>query len=131
MNTFLPLVRRGGALLAALIFLLGLSACTSVRVTDDTTGEYRLNELRVMVDQSFESVYGAVQRALPKQGLFITGDEKQVVAGTITGRDREDRQVVVKVSEVQPGRTSVKIRYGLTGDLAQAQMLFAKIEQEL
>ena len=39
--------------------------------------------------------------------------------------------LIVKIKEVAKNRTSIKIRYGVTGDLASSQSVFAAIERRL
>jgi len=58
-------------------------------------------------------------------------DERLVVEAELNGRDATDTLVVVKVKELAPNRTSLKIRYSLKGDLASAQSVYAAIERRL
>ena len=64
-------------------------------------------------------------------GLFEVRDDRLVVEAELNGRDSTDTRVIVKIKEVAKNRTSIKIRYGLKGDLAQAQKVFAAIEKRL
>ena len=103
--------------------------CTSVQVSNDTQGRYRVGELQVFAEQDFAPVHAAVERAFKDLGLFQTKDERKVVEAELTARDRSDTLVIVKIKEVAKNRTSVKIRYGLSGDLAQAQRVYQAIEK--
>ena len=129
------MLRRASLLGSALAGLTVFSACSSVhstvQVTDDTIGEFTLGELQVMVDGTFADAYAAAKAALEEQGLFLTGDERKVVEAVLTARDRADTQITVKLKEVAVGQTSVKIRYGLTGDAARSQALFRTIARHL
>ena len=121
-----------GSALLALGFFSGCSSVHStVQVTEDTIGDYTLGELQVMVDARFAETYEATKAAFEKQGLFLTGDKRKVVEAVLTARDRADTLVTVKIKEVAVGQTSVKIRYGLTGDAARSQALFRDIAARL
>lgn len=117
------------------LWLLGLSlgllavlpACTTVEVAPDTIGNVKLGELQVYAERDFETVYSAAKRGIVDYKLFLTGDEKKVIEAELNARDAADTLVTVKVKEVAKGRTSVKIRFGLTGDVAQAQRLYREI----
>lgn len=117
----------GSALLALGLF----SACSTVQVTEDKIGEFTLGELQVIADARFAEAYEATKDAFRDQGLFLTGDERKVVEAVLTARDRADTLVTVKIKEVAVGRTSVKIRYGLTGDAARSQALYRDIAKHL
>lgn len=116
---------------AALAAFAVLPACTTVQVTDDTIGEFRINELQTVVEGRFADAYEATLAAIEDQGLFLTGDRKKVVEAVVTARDRADTEVTIKLKEIAEGRTSVKIRYGLTGDAARSQILYRAIEERL
>jgi hypothetical protein len=111
--------------------LLGLSACTTVVVDGDTTAEYKFGELQKVVDADFADVYAAAKAGLADRKLFVTGEEKKVVEAVLLARDSSDTSITVKVKEVAKGRTSIKIRYGLTGELAPAQLLYQALASHL
>lgn len=119
------------SLLIGIVALLTAVGCTQVQVAPDTVGEYKLGELQVFADRDFNRVYDAAKLALKDAKLFQTRDDRKIVEGEINGRDGADTLVIVKIKEVAKGRTSVKIRYGLSGNLAQAQKLYQAIEKHL
>lgn len=119
------------SLLIGIFALLTAVGCTQVQVAPDTVGEYKLGELQVFADRDFNRVYDAAKLALKDTKLFQTRDDRKIVEGEINGRDGADTLVIVKIKEVAKGRTSVKIRYGLPGNLAQAQKLYQAIEKHL
>lgn len=115
-----------------LIGLLGaLPACTSVVVDGETTAEYKLGELQAVVDADFAEAYAAAKAGLADRNLFLTGDDKKVVEAVLSARDSADTSVTVKIKEIAKGSTSIKIRYGLAGDLAPAQLLYKAIQSNL
>ncbi len=124
-------IRRLLGVTAAVGLLGFLPACTTVVVDGDTTAEYKLGELQNEVDADFAQAYAAAKAGLKDRDLFLTGDEKKVVEAELSARDSSDTSVTIKIKEVTKGRTSIKIRYGLAGDLAPAQLLYKAIESHL
>lgn len=111
--------------------LLGASGCTQVMVSPETRGEYKLGELQVFADRDFATTYTAAKNGLKDKGLFLVKDDRLVVEAELNGRDATDTLVIVKIKELSKSRTSIKIRYGLKGDLASAQAVYAAIEKRL
>ena len=110
------------------LLLLTAPGCTQVQVAPNTVGEFKLGELQVWSDRDFATVYAAAKLGMKDLKLFQTQDDRKIVEADLHARDQTDALVVVKIKEVAKGRTSVKIRYGLQGNLALAQRLYAAIE---
>ena len=127
-HSLLPLV-FSLALLGGVV--LGSTGCSSVMVTKEDEGEVRLGELQVFVDHDFATVYKAAKAGMADYGLFQTKDEKKVIEAELEGRDRADTLVTVSIKEVAKERTSIKIRFGITGDTVQSQKLFVTIKEHL
>ena len=113
--------------------LLGLlSACTTaVQVTPSTAGTYELGTLQVIAEANVDKVYIASKAGIKEDNLFLTGDDWRGTTAPLKARDEVDTSVTVKLKQIEPGRTSVRIRYGLTGDLHQAQNLYSRISKKL
>lgn len=112
--------------------LLGLlSACTTVQVTPSTAGSYELGVLQVIAEANVDKVYLAAKAGVKEDRLFLTGDDWGGNTAVLKARDEVDTSVTIKLKQIEPGRTSVRIRYGLTGDLHQAQNLYARISKKL
>ena len=128
MNKICNILSRLWIVGVAALALLALPACTTVEVAPGTIGNVKLGELQVVADHDFETVYSAAKRGITDYKLFLTGDEKKVIEAELNARDATDSLVIVKIKEIAKGRTSVKIRFGLTtGDIAQAQRLYREI----
>jgi hypothetical protein len=110
---------------------LGAGGCTQVLVSPDTRGEYKLGEVQVFVDRDFATVHAAAKNGLKDAGLFEVRDDRLAIEAELNARDTTDTLVVVKIKEVGKNRTSVKIRYGLKGELAAAQRVYTAIEKRL
>jgi hypothetical protein len=126
-----PALRSLVSLTLVVVALLSMSGCTQVLVSPETRGEYKLGELQVFVDRNFSAVHSAAKLGIKDAGLFETRDDRLVVEAELNARDATDTLVIVKVKELSPSRTSVKIRYGLKGDLASAQRLYQAIQRRL
>jgi hypothetical protein len=126
----LPFSAHSALLIVFALHLLTVG-CTQVQVAPDVRGEYRLGELQVFAEGDFATVYEATKLGLAEQKLFITQDHRLVVEAELKARDASDTMVIVKIKELSPNRTSVKIRYGLRGDLASAQRVYDSIQRRL
>ncbi len=118
-----------GAFTLVLAGGLGVAGCTQVLVGPETRGEFKFGELQVFADVSFDRGYEAARLGMRDAGLFQTGDERKVVEAELNARDAGDTRVTVKIKEVGQNRTSIKIRYGLSGDLVSSQKLYEWIRR--
>ena len=128
-------LRSGVRVFPHLVLIAALSGagagCTQVLVSQQTRGEYKLGELQVFVDRDFATTHAAAKNGMKDAGLFEVRDDRLVVEAELNGRDSTDTKVIVKLKEVAKNRTSIKIRYGLKGDLAGAQKIYSAIEKRL
>lgn len=123
---------RFALVLAFAAIALHSSGCTQVQVAPDTRGEYKFGELQVFADRDFATVYNAANRGMKDAKLFQTRDDRKVIEAELNGRDSTDTLVIVKIKELGPNRTSIKIRYGvLKPDLPLAQKLYDDIKKYL
>ncbi|HEX7632165.1 MAG TPA: DUF3568 family protein [Lacunisphaera sp.] len=115
--------------IALLAGLAALPACRTVVVDpqSNTFGEARFGELQVVANHDFETVYKAVKAGLADRKLFVVQDDKQYAEADLHARDSVDTLITVKIKEVAKDRTSVKVRYGLSSDPANAQALYNDI----
>lgn len=120
---------RLGLLVLALVGLAALPACRTVNVNDTTVGEVKLGELQVFANHNFETVYRAAKQGIADRKLFLTQDDKKYFEAELRARDSVDTLIIVKIKEVAKDRTSVKVRYGITGDTANAQALYNEIQK--
>jgi hypothetical protein len=120
---------RLGLLVVALTGLALLPACRTVVVDEqsNTIGRIKLGELQVFANHDFETAYRAAKQGLADRKLFLTQDEKKYAEAELRARDSVDTLIIVKIKEVARDRTSVKVRYGVTGDTANAQLLYNEI----
>ena len=129
MTNPIPAAHRIVKPLLLALALFGTAGCTQVLVSPDTRGEYKLGELQVFADRDFATTYAAAKNGMKDKGLFLVKDDRLVVEAELNGRDATDTLVIVKIKELAKNRTSIKIRYGLKGDLAAAQSVYSAIEK--
>ncbi len=120
---------RLGLIIFALVGLAALPACRTVNVNDTTVGEVKLGELQVFANHNFETVYRAAKQGIADRKLFLTQDDKKYFEAELRARDSVDTLIIVKIKEVAKDRTSVKVRYGITGDTVNAQALYNEIQK--
>lgn len=120
---------RLGLIVFALVGLAALPACRTVNVNDTTVGEVKLGELQVFANHNFETVYRAAKQGIADRKLFLTQDDKKYFEAELRARDSVDTLIIVKIKEVAKDRTSVKVRYGITGDTVNAQALYNEIQK--
>lgn len=119
------------ALTFALALLgLGLFAgCTTVQLSDNgaVTGEYKLGQLVTQSHAGLNNVYAATKTAFRQMGFLLVHDERASDTAVLRARDSQDNLIEVKLKELGPDYTSVKIRYGITGNLGMSQTLYRAI----
>jgi hypothetical protein len=119
---------RPGLVVVALAALALLPACRTVVIDEqNTVGQVKLGELQVFANHDFETAYRAAKQGLADRKLFLTQDEKKYAEAELRARDSVDTLIIVKIKEVARDRTSVKVRYGVPGDSANAQLLYNEI----
>lgn len=130
MNNFLRFISLR-QLLSAVLLLLGtgvFSACTNVQVTGDgkVIGEYKIGYLYVKANQPFDKVREATKKAFKDLGYLEVGDEETPGQAVLEARDSADTFIQVKLKDFTT-YTNVKIRCGVTGDLARSQQIYQTI----
>jgi hypothetical protein len=132
-NTLRRPAARLGLGLALVTALAALPACRTVMVDrqSNTIGRVKLGELQVFASHDFETVYQAAKAGLADRKLFLTQDDKKYAEAELRARDSVDTLIIVKIKEVARDRTSVKVRYGIPGDPANAQLLYNEIGKRL
>ncbi len=118
--------------LATLVF----SACTTPVAVDPESGEKQTAEYRAgyfygPVDANAGEVFRAAIRKMDELGYFRTGELHKNNAITIYARAIGDKKVTVRISQLAPNRSQMRIHYGRFGDLAESQTLYSQIRNAL
>jgi len=114
----------------ALVTLGLFSGCTTVQLSDDgsVVGEYKLGYLIAKPGQSLERVHTAVTKAFKDLGYLQVGDKETPGEIELNARDAHDTLTTVELKDFTT-YTSVKIRCGVSGGLAQEQQVYHAIAQ--
>lgn len=112
-----------------------LSACKSTVAVDPYSGNqqsayYQAGTLTGTIDTTPESAFRKVLIEIDKLGYFRTGELHKDQSITIYARKVGDEKVTVKLVQLKNGKTDVRIRVGM-GNLAESQMIFAKIKNAI
>lgn len=126
---------------ATLISLLALTAalfsgCTTPVAVDPATGEQQTAEYRTgffyaSVDADADAVFQTAIRAIDNMGYLRTGELHKDVGITIYARKVGDEKVKVRIRQIAPGKSELRIRVGKLGNLPESQMIFAKIRNAM
>jgi hypothetical protein len=118
------------------IFTALFSGCTTPVAIDPMTGqeqtaEYRLGYLYAPIEANSGHVFRAAISEIDEIGYFRTGELHKNSAITIYARKVGDEKVNIRITQVAPGQSQVRIRIGTLGNLAESQMIFARIRDAL
>jgi len=132
---------------ATLITLIAICAsiftgCTTPVAIDPLTGqeqvaEYRAGYFYASLDAPIGQIFKASNRELDKLGYLRTGELHKNNIITIYARKVGDEQIKVRINqqtdaegEIQPG-IRIRIRVGHLGNLAESQVIYARIRDAL
>lgn len=129
-------MKAPATLLLSLLALL-FSACTTpVAINPESSSEpqtakYRAGYFYGPVDAESHEVFRVAIRKMDELGYFRTGELHKNSSITIYARKTGDKKVTVRISQLAPGRSQIRIRYGTYGDLAESQTLYSQIRKAL
>ena len=118
----------------AIVFLV--AGCTTPVAIDPATGqdqkaEYRINTFYAPIDAAPKPIFRTAIKELDEMGYFRTGELHQDNSISIFARSVGDEKVKVKIVQVAPGKSEVRIRVGTLGDLPESQKIYARIRKAI
>ena len=121
-------------LLTAIAFLA--TGCRTSVSTDPTIGKqqtavYQAGYFYAYMEADADTVFRIAIRAIDKMGILRTGEVHREDFVNIFGRKIGDQKVTVRIRQVAPGKSEVRIRVGFVGNLPESQMIYTKIKEEL
>lgn len=130
---------------AILITLLAICAsiftgCTTPVAIDPLTGQEQLAEFRAgyfyaPIDKPIDQIFKTAIRELDDLGYFRTGELHEESSISIYSRNRRDDKVTVRITtQIDPEveeESEIRIRIGNLGNLAESQVIFARIRDAL
>ncbi|MFT4902145.1 MAG: hypothetical protein ACI81V_001430 [Lentimonas sp.] len=124
-------------ILSLLALIAGLfSGCTTPVAIDpmsgqDQTARYQAGYFYAPLEFNSGQVFRVTIKEMDAIGYFRTGELHGDSAISIYARKVGDEKVTVKISQIAPGQSQIRIRMGTLGNLSESQILFAKIHNAL
>lgn len=114
------------------------SGCTTQVAIDPQTGleqsaTYTAGYFFANVDASVSETFRAAAREMEGMGYFRTGERHGKDSIKIFARKVGDQKITVRISSPveAEGQTELRIRVGQLGNLAESQVLYARIRDSL
>lgn len=123
------------ALLAtAAVFLI--TGCRTPVSTDPMAGQqptatYQAGYFYATLDADADTVFRTAIRAMDRMGMLRTGENQAEDYITIFARKVGDKKVVVRIRQIAPNKSELRIRSGILGSLPESQTVYAKIRDAL
>jgi hypothetical protein len=112
------------------------AGCTTPVAIDPMTGQeqtakYRAGYFYASMEVNSGQIFKQAISVIDQLGYFRTGELHKTSAITIYARKVGDERVTVRIKQIAPGQSEVRIRVGKFGNLAESQMVYAKIHDSL
>jgi hypothetical protein len=95
------------------------------------TGVYQSGNFYANLDADSDTVFRTAIRALDDMGILRTGEVHGNDHITIYARQIGDKKLIVRIRQIAPSKSEVRIRAGILGNLPESQMIYAKIREAL
>lgn len=112
------------------------TGCTTPVAIDPMTGqeqtaEYRGGYFYAPLEANSGPIFKSAIRVIDEMGYFRTGELHKSSSITIYTRKVGDEKITVRISQIAPGQSQLRIRVGKLGNLAESQMIYAKIRDAI
>lgn len=123
------------ALLATIVTFL-ITGCRTPVSTEpiagkQQTGIYQSGNFYATLDADSDTVFRTAIRALDDMGVLRTGEMHADDHIMIFARQIGDTKLIVRVRQIAPNKSEVRIRVGVLGNLPESQMIYTKIRDAL
>ena len=121
-------------LVATVVFFV--SGCRTPVAIDPMTGQqqtgvYQAGFFYAHIEADADTVFRTAIRAIDNMGILRTGETHRNDHINIFARKVGDKKILVRIRQIAPGKSEIRIRVGLIGNLPESQMIFAKIRDAL
>ncbi len=121
-------------LATAIVFLM--TGCRTSVSTDPITGQqqtavYQAGYFYATLDADADTAFRTTIHALDRMGMLRTGENHGDDYINIYARQVGDKKVIVRIRQVAPSKSEIRIRAGIAGNLPESQMIYAKIREAL
>ncbi|MEM1223707.1 MAG: DUF3568 family protein [Verrucomicrobiota bacterium] len=112
------------------------AGCTTPVAIDPQTGQdqtasYKAGYFYGPLEADSSVVFKTAIRELDDLGYFRTGELHKNTFINIYARKVGDKKVNVRISQVGPGQSQLRVRVGTLGNLAESQVIYARIRDAL
>lgn len=123
-------------LLPLSLLTLFVAACSTPvavnpAVSTEQTARYQAGYFYGPVNADALNTFKTAIRQMDKLGYFRTGELHKDAAITIFARKVGDEKLSVRIEQIEPGLSEVRIRIGTLGDLAESQVIYANIRDAI
>ena len=113
-----------------------LSGCTTPVAIDPLSGqeqaaEYRAGYFYAPLDAPIGQIFKTAIREIDGMGYFRTGELHKDTTITIYARKIGDEKITVRAKQLAEGQSEIRIRVGKLGNLAESQVIYARIRDAL
>lgn len=121
-------------LTTTLAFLI--TGCRTPVAIDPMTGEqqtavYQAGYMYATLEADAETIFRTSIRSLDRMGVLRTGETHGKEYINIFGRKVGDQKIVVRIRQIAPNKSEIRIRVGIFGNLPESQKIYAKIRDAL
>ena len=112
------------------------SGCTTPVAIDPMTGQqqtanYQSGFFYGPISMDADQIFKVAIREIDKMGLLRTGELHKNSTITIYARQVGDEKIYIRIKQIAPGESELRIRVGMLGNLPQSQVIYAKIRDAL
>ena len=112
------------------------SGCSTPVAIDPMSGQqqtakYQTGFFYAPINADADTIFKAAIREIDEMGFLRTGELHKDTTITIYARKVGDEKVYVRIKQIAPGESELRIRVGKLGNLPQSQVIYAKIRDAL
>ncbi len=112
------------------------SGCTTPVAIDPVSGQeqtakYQTGYFYAPLDYDSGKIFRTAIREMDAMGYYRTGELHKDTSITIYARKVGDEKVTVRISQIAPGQSQIRIRIGTLGNLAESQVIYSKIRDAM
>ena len=122
--------------LLATFAVFSMAGCRTPVATDPMVGQqqtavYQAGYFYATIDTDADTAFRTAIRTLDRMGMLRTGETHGDDYINIFARAVGDKKVIVRIRQIAPNKSEMRIRVGIIGNLPESQMIFAKIRDAI
>jgi hypothetical protein len=112
------------------------SACTTPVAIDPMSGQeqtakYQAGYFYAPIDHDSGKIFRTAIRKMDEMGYYRTGELHKAASISIYARKVGDEKITVRITQIAPGQSQLRIRVGKLGNLSESQVIYAKIRDAM